>query len=155
MPKNTGESRDNSRNALCPSPTKNEHRIKPISKHLQTFPMNWYVTKIVYQIICGNGDHTPQFDEQIRLVTAENEASALQKACEIGFREEDVFRNNKQEMVQWKFIQVAELYSLPEPADGAEIYSRITETDNADAYIRGLSLRASALKERTLEACFI
>jgi hypothetical protein len=28
--------------------------------------MRWFVAKIVYQIICGNGNHMPQFDEQLR-----------------------------------------------------------------------------------------
>jgi len=27
--------------------------------------MNWYLAKLVFRIICGDGDHTPQFDEQL------------------------------------------------------------------------------------------
>ena len=30
--------------------------------------MKWYLAKIVYRIICGEGNHTPQFDEQLRLI---------------------------------------------------------------------------------------
>lgn len=117
--------------------------------------MNWYVSKIVYQIICGSGHHTPQFDEQIRLVTAPDEATALAKARQIGRQEEDVFYNHKQELVQWKFMQVTELYCLGEPVDGAEIYSRVSETEDADVYIRNLDLKAAALKERTGEKCLL
>ncbi|MEP7129294.1 MAG: DUF4288 domain-containing protein, partial [Chitinophagales bacterium] len=29
--------------------------------------MNWYLAKIVFRIICGDGLHQPQFDEQLRL----------------------------------------------------------------------------------------
>jgi hypothetical protein len=29
----------------------------------------------------GNGDHTPQFDEQVRLITAGDEEEALEKQC--------------------------------------------------------------------------
>ena len=32
--------------------------------------MNWYLAKIVYRIICGQGNHTAQFDEQLRLIQA-------------------------------------------------------------------------------------
>ena len=38
--------------------------------------MNWYLTKIVYQIICGEGNHTAQFDEQLRLIAADDEQRA-------------------------------------------------------------------------------
>jgi hypothetical protein len=116
--------------------------------------MNWYVTKIIYQIICGSGAHTPQFDEQIRLVTAPDEATALAKAYEIGYSEEEAFYNDKQELVQWKFMHVTELYCLNKPVDGAEIYSRISEAEDAPAYLHHLELKAAALKERTSEACF-
>ena len=34
--------------------------------------MNWYLAKFVYRIVCGNGNHIPQFDEQLRLITADN-----------------------------------------------------------------------------------
>ena len=42
--------------------------------------MNWFLAKIVYRIVCGDGDHTPQFDEQLRLVQATDESSAFEKA---------------------------------------------------------------------------
>jgi hypothetical protein len=97
--------------------------------------MNWYLTKIVYQIICGDGHHTPQFDEQLRLVLAEDEQQAFSKAKHIGLMEEESFLNQQQHLVRWKFIDVCELYKLSELIDGAEIYSRIQEADDADRYI--------------------
>ena len=42
--------------------------------------MNWYLAKIVYRIICGNGDHAAQFDEQLRLIYATNKEDAFYKA---------------------------------------------------------------------------
>jgi hypothetical protein len=35
--------------------------------------MNWYVAKLVFRVISGNGDHNAQFDEQLRLINADNE----------------------------------------------------------------------------------
>src|SRR5258708_26428064 len=97
--------------------------------------MNWYLAKIVYQIICGDGDHRPQFDEQLRLVGADNDYEAFHKAQRIGVIEQEKFLNNRHCMVEWKFIDVCELHRLSELIDGAELYSRIQEVDDAGTYI--------------------
>jgi hypothetical protein len=97
--------------------------------------MNWYLTKIVYQIICGDGNHTPQFDEQLRLIAAGDEHEAFQKARHIGIMEQESFLNDKQHLVKWKFIDVCELYKLSELIDGAELYSRIHEADDAARFV--------------------
>ncbi|HEU4901128.1 MAG TPA: DUF4288 domain-containing protein [Flavisolibacter sp.] len=111
--------------------------------------MNWYVTKIIYQIICGQGEHTAQFDEQIRLISASDETEAYGKIEVTGYAEEEVFCNDKQELVQWKFIGVAELYKLSHLIDGAEIYSRITEVEDARLYIHGVRQKAASIREKT------
>ncbi|HEV9036949.1 MAG TPA: DUF4288 domain-containing protein [Puia sp.] len=97
--------------------------------------MNWYLSKIIFRIICGEGHHTPQFDEQLRLISAHDAEEAFEKAMSIGHREQDRFYNHEQQLVQWKFVNVAELYLLSGLLDGAEMYSRIQETDDAEAYI--------------------
>src|SRR6478672_2052288 len=97
--------------------------------------MKWYLAKIVYRILCGDGNHSAQFDEQLRLITADDAAEAFDKAMMIGQTEAETFYNNRQELVQWQFINVAELYLLQQLLDGAEVYSRITEVDDADGYI--------------------
>lgn len=111
--------------------------------------MNWYVAKIIYQIICGEGRHTPQFDEQVRLITAADEADALEKAHRIGHAEAEVFCNDKAELVQWRFINVPELYCLQQMIDGAEIWSRIAEVDDAAHYISLVNKKADSLQEGT------
>jgi hypothetical protein len=97
--------------------------------------MNWYLAKLVYQVICGDGDHTPQFDEQLRLIAAKTEEEAFYKSRNIGRMEQESFLNDRQRLVKWSFVDVCELYQLNELIDGAELYSRIQETDNADNYI--------------------
>ena len=113
--------------------------------------MNWYLTKIVYQIICGSGEHTAQFDEQLRLIAAGDENEAFEKATEIGRAEEDVFSNQKSELVQWKFINVSELYKLSQLIDGAELYSRISEVEDAAAYVHCIQQRAASIREKTTQ----
>ncbi len=113
--------------------------------------MKWYLAKIVFRIICGDGEHMAQFDEQLRLIEAADGASAFDKAALMGRRESDNFLNADQKMVQWVFINVAGLYQLGDMTDGAEMYSRIQEYDNADAYVSMVHKRAESVKEQLLE----
>ena len=46
--------------------------------------MKWFLAKLVFRIHCGNGNHTPQFDEQLRLIYAEDELHAFHKARLLG-----------------------------------------------------------------------
>ena len=107
--------------------------------------MNWYLAKMVFRIVCGDGDHTPQFDEQLRLVAGVNKEEAYRKARAMGKKEEESFYNNREQLVQWQFINISELYLLNELGDGAELYSRIEERENADAYIYTVNQKASTL----------
>ena len=96
--------------------------------------MSWYLSKIVFRIICGEGQHTPQFDEQLRLIAANSKEEAFHKAQSIGKKEEETFINHKEQLVQWQFINVCEIYKLNSMIDGAELYSRITEEESAEQY---------------------
>jgi hypothetical protein len=107
--------------------------------------MNWYLAKIVYRIVCGNGNHTAQFDEQLRIVNAENKEQAFLKAHTIGKNEEERFYNNSREMVCWHFINVSELYRVGEMIDGAELYSRIEERDDGENYIDMVNKKAAGI----------
>ena len=109
--------------------------------------MTWFLVKIVYRIVCGDGNHTPQFDEQVRLLFAYDAEEALVKSKRIGLQEEDVFYNQHHQLVQWKFIDVVELHRLDELSDGAEVFSQIKETDDADSYSRFLHHKASQLQK--------
>ncbi len=107
--------------------------------------MNWYLVKLVYQIICGDGLHTAQFDEQLRIIEATDDMNAIVKAQLLGHREQETFYNNKEKLVQWKFIDVSEVNKIDSFFDGAELYSRINEQDNADNYINMVQTKAAFL----------
>jgi hypothetical protein len=108
--------------------------------------MHWYLSKIIFRIICGDGQHTPQFDEQLRLIAARDEEEAFKKAFDLGEKEQDRFFNEDRKLVQWKFINVAELYRLSGLLDGAEMYSRIQETDDPEGYIDLANRRADHIR---------
>src|SRR3569623_2106801 len=97
--------------------------------------MNWYVAKIVYRIVSGDGNHHAQFDEQLRLISAESEYEAFEKAYSLGQMNQDTFKNNQSETVRWEFIDVAELNPISQLTDGAELYYQIHEAPDADLYI--------------------
>ena len=110
--------------------------------------MNWYLAKIVFRIICGDGNHTAQFDEQLRLIGAKDEDEAFYKAQSLGVQEEDTFLNVQHKPVQWQFINVCELYRVTGLIDGAELYSSIRETGEAEEYINLVHKKAESIQEK-------
>ena len=113
--------------------------------------MKWYVAKIVYRILCGDGNHIPQFDEQLRLVEASDTFQAFQKARLIGHREQDNFMNENDKPVRWKFLDVTEITEMNSLSDGLEIYSQIKEEPEADTYLSYIKRRANYLQQSSLE----
>lgn len=104
--------------------------------------MNWYIAKIVFRIITGEGNHMPQFDEQLRLINAKTDDEAFEKAHQLGREEEDSFMNQKNQLVKWSFINIPELNKLPSLSDGMEIYSKVNEYDNAKRFIDTVNKKA-------------
>lgn len=113
--------------------------------------MNWFLAKMVFRIVCGNGNLAPQFDEQLRLIYAEDELHAFHKARLLG--ESDCVKEEMESLVnvQWKFIDVTELQLLTCKTDGAEIYSVIREEPDANLYIRSIQQTATQLLQRCLQ----
>lgn len=109
--------------------------------------MNWYMSKLIFQIVCGDGEHAPQFDEQLRLINARDEKEAFQKAGLLGKKEETSFLNDKRQTVRWEFINIAELYRLS-LEDGAELYSKIEEREQPGSFIETINKRAAWLKSK-------
>jgi hypothetical protein len=112
--------------------------------------MNWFVAHIVFRIISGDGDHTPQFDEQLKLISANNEAAAFEKAFRMGQQEQDSFPNNSGHKVEWKFVGIGELTKIKGPDDGTELSSRILEADNADNYIHFIQQKNNDIESRLI-----
>jgi len=108
--------------------------------------MNWFLTKMVYRILIGNGNHTPQFDEQFRLVLATDKQAAYDKAKQIGNNEADEFYNDRKQLVQWQFVNVSDIYLLGDQLDGAEVFSQTREVSNGDAYTNFIHQKANKLQ---------
>jgi Domain of unknown function (DUF4288) len=112
--------------------------------------MDWYVGKLVFQIVCGEGKHQVQFDEQLRLLQACDWSEALLKAQAIGEKEQCRFLNQQGKWVEWKFINIAELACIGRLEDGKEVHYQITEPENADSYIRKIEQQALSIVSNPL-----
>ncbi len=111
--------------------------------------MNWYMAKLVYQFICGNGQHRPQFNEQIRLIAAEDALHAFYKGRLIGERESIALVNNGMP-IRWKFIDVTEILPVNNLSDGAELWSCMNDNTDATLYIRNVQQKAAALLQESI-----
>jgi hypothetical protein len=110
--------------------------------------MNWYVAKLIFRIISGDGNHSAQFEEQLRLISAECEQDTFEKACSIGHANQDRFINCHNETVLWQFIGVVEINRLTDLNDGIELYYSIREesdAEGADQYITCIRHKAAIL----------
>lgn len=110
--------------------------------------MQWYLVKIVFRIISGEGKHTPQFDEQLRLISAWNELQAFEKARALGLNEEDSFKNEFDKTVEWKFIDISELQPFAGLVHGTEIYSKICEEDDGSRYCEVVRMKAEQIRDQ-------
>lgn len=86
--------------------------------------MNWYFVKLVFQIVNGK---PALFDEQMRLIQADELAWAVEKARVLGWLEQSA---------SWRFIDVADIHRIDKLEDGIQVCSCTTEVENADEYIR-------------------
>ncbi len=110
--------------------------------------MNWFLVKIVFRIICGNGKHIAQFEEQLRLIQSADAGTAIQKAKAIGEAEQVTFLNHAQQTVCWKLIAVTDVYPFCADMDGAEIFSCVKEEEQPASFIYSMQLRAGDAVQR-------
>lgn len=97
--------------------------------------MKWFVARYIYQIVTGDGNHAPQFDEQLRLVVSADKGEALCKAESQAESFHNPFRNCLGDMVTWNFICIADLYEIQSPTDGAELASVLHEPADVSAFL--------------------
>jgi hypothetical protein len=107
--------------------------------------MNWYLAKFVYQVVSGNGSHVAQFDEQLRLIRADEFEWAREKANILGRLGECSFVNEKQELVKWKFVNVVDVCPITSMEDGVEIYSSTEEPKDVIDYLETVDAKANRL----------
>lgn len=97
--------------------------------------MNWFIVKMVYQIIIGEGKHAAQFDEQMRLIRSTDASEARSKATKQSSGFYETFKNVNGEDVIWKFICISAINEIPAPFDGQEITSTVHEPADPQVFL--------------------
>ena len=73
--------------------------------------MMTYAAQIIYTIKC-NGEFTGQYDEQWRLLYAEDETSAIEEAKNIGMQESSMFVDRHGRSICWEMIAIKDIREL-------------------------------------------
>jgi len=106
---------------------------------------------MIFRLQYVGGNPTLQFDEQIRIIEAEDKLEAFHKARRIGHLEEDPVPHTPEKPVWWQFVDITSLIKLEPHKDGAEIFSHIHEVDQAELYLKKIRINAKAILEGCLE----
>lgn len=89
--------------------------------------MKSFTAQIIYRIICEEV-FTEQYEEQWRIVFADDERTALEEAQALGHAEECSFNDRHGRTVIWEMIAVKEIQELP-MQHGALILSTVKEVE--------------------------
>ncbi|HEY1040785.1 MAG TPA: DUF4288 domain-containing protein [Bacteroidia bacterium] len=108
--------------------------------------MNWYVSKLIFNILENNAESSSQFDEQLRMIQADDQGEAFSIARMLGKKEEAEMANDGTNRVKWKFIDVVELTEIKELRSGMEIHSRVHEAEESKEYIKFALYKAKTIQ---------
>jgi hypothetical protein len=89
--------------------------------------MKSYTAQIIYRIDC-DGQFTDQYEEQWRLVFAQNEQEALIEARKAGINEETTFIDRHGRSIFWRMLAVKDLQPI-EIKNGGLLFSMLREPE--------------------------
>lgn len=88
----------------------------------------WYSARMVLECVITEPDYeNPLFEEVIVLIEAADDDAAMQEARKAGIAAEHSYRNDKNEEVRWRMVEIAEIQALCESAvySGMQVFSRL------------------------------
>ena len=95
--------------------------------------MKSFAAQILYKIEC-DGRFTDQYEEQWRLVFADDEASAIEEARRAGKNEESTFIDRHGRTICWCLLAVKDLQPI-ELVNGGLLFSQVREAEMVPAPI--------------------
>ena len=90
----------------------------------------------------------PQFEEQLRLIKADELSWAVEKAVILGRMDSTTFLNDRNQKVEWKFVEIVEVLPLQGIVDGMELYTQTEEPENAATYLTIVKKKAKGLMDK-------
>lgn len=112
--------------------------------------MRSYLVKLIFQIQIGDKTKLSQFDEQTILIAAANLNNAFDKARVRGKKLEESFMDTNDKEVNWKFIDVTDIFEINEFKDGDHLYSKTHEAIDAHTYIKFVQHQSQLIQTKLL-----
>ncbi len=112
--------------------------------------MNWYLVKLIYSLDGCDNTTNAQFDEQLRLINANNEEGAYFKAKQMGKQFQSSFTTENGNLLSFNFIDVSEVIKVEQLTDGVEIYSNTIETHDKKSFIHSVLQKGMAIQSKHL-----
>lgn len=112
--------------------------------------MNRYLAKLMFSVHVEGDTGIGEFDEQIRIVESLNMEGAFYKARAVGKKEEGNIPDNENKKIEWRFIDVLELYAIEEVKDGEQLYSSTHKTDDSGSYINYIRQKSMEIQAKNL-----
>lgn len=106
--------------------------------------MQRFLYKFVYQIVIEGNSGTTQFDEQFRIIFAENASMALAKSQLVSEKEEARFWNADNQEVCWNLVSVLLIASLDQLEDGEMVFSQNQEFEQPSGYVQFIKEQSEA-----------
>jgi hypothetical protein len=107
-----------------------------------------FLAKLVFSISSTNDCF--HYDDQLRVIMANNKHEALMKAKILGIKEEEHFMLESITSVSWKFVDVMDIKELHDLEDGMELYSHTRENEPNNAYENYVVQTANSLATDTI-----
>lgn len=90
--------------------------------------MNWYSAKLLFEAeVEGDESDDRLCEESIRILLADDDRHAQERASEIGAKAEHQYLNDEGRVVRWRFKEVLDIQDIcePEVTDGMEVFSQM------------------------------
>jgi hypothetical protein len=112
--------------------------------------MKTFIAKLIFNININQDSDSSQFDEQIRIIKADSVHEAYHKAKSIGQKEEETFANPKMQLIEWKFINVLDIYDMDSYKEGEQLYSQTIFENDSQSYIQYLLEKSKKFQEKNV-----
>lgn len=89
---------------------------------------NWFTARLLFESTINpnvDDDVEPLMEQSMKIFHAKNVEEAMIKAVDLGKKEEHSYKNDQEQTVEWKFVEVLELQDIDviNGFDGLEVYS--------------------------------
>lgn len=101
-----------------------------------------FIAKLIWQIKVNNNKLSSDFDEQLRIIKAENKETALIKALNLGQNNQETLLNKEGQNIHWEFVNVEFIKEIVSFDDGVEICAQTVNVLDANQYIQEINAKA-------------